>query len=127
MRCELFFITAHGHKVTRGPSNVVTKVGQNFTLLCAGYDLEWLRIVTFPKDRIIMLTSERHKYKLEYHTIMYGRCLSEGCTLNKGNRKYDLVVKSAVLGDSGRYRCNPRYNTRLDFKEAEVIIFGKLF
>ena len=127
MRCELFFITAHGYMLTRGPSNVVTKVGENFTLLCAGYDLEWLHIVTFPKDRIIMLTSEKYKSKLEYDTIMYGRCLSEGCTLNKGNRKYNLVVNSAVLGDSGRYRCNPRRKTRLHFKEAEVIIFGKLF
>ena len=53
------------------------------------------------------------------------RCADEQCFLNTDNENYELVIKSAVLEDGGRYRCKVQ-SGEITTKDAEVIIFGKV-
>ena len=54
-----------------------------------------------------------------------GRCENNQCFLNTDGGDYQLVIKSAVLKDGGRYRCRGQFDPN-PHRDAEVIVFGKV-
>ena len=56
---------------------------------------------------------------------LINRCADEQCFLNTDNENYDLVIKSVVLGDGGKYCCKEQFNTE-QHGFVEVIVFGKV-
>ena len=110
---ENCFVAVRCEEITQKPINVVTKVGQSFTLLCAGNELLW-ECYTRSVSRTIA-----------FDQTLVGRCKNGQCSLNTEGGKYELVVKSAVLGDGVRYRCKTQSGSKYGY--AEVIVFGKVF
>ena len=110
------FIAAKGGDITQAPSNIVKKVGQRIKLLCCcGEDLTWEKYIEAPSK----------SYTLSFGTTLGGRCGDDQCVLNTDDGNYELVVKSAVLGDGGRYRCKQQFKST-QHRDAEVIVFGKV-
>ena len=74
-----------------------------------------------------MFTGSKIGSTLSFGPTLAVRCADEHCSLNTDNENYELVIKSVVLGDGGRYRCKVQSGTigQLN-KDAEVITFGKV-
>ena len=103
-------------ELTRTPLNVVTKVGNSVTLTCAGTELSWVEFITNPVSSVAKTVTSgfniQNKSKYGLNTDPDG--------------KYELIIKSPVLSDGGRYRCRDIWN-EANHGDAEVIVFGKIY
>ena len=108
------FIAVGGGELTWTPLNVVTKVGNSVTLTCAGTKLSWVEYITNPGSSVSKTITAginiQNKSKYGLKTDPDG--------------KYELVIKSPVLSDGGRYRCKDIWN-EANRGDAELIVFGK--
>ena len=110
------FIAVRGGELTWTPLNVVTKVGNSVTLTCAGTELSWVEYITNPGDS-------------DSKTITFGTNITIKSTYDLNtdpDGKYELIIKSPVLLDCGRYRCKDKWN-EANRGDAELIVFGKTF
>ena len=110
------FIAVRGGEPTRTPLNGVTKVGNSVALTCAGTKLFWVEYITNPggseSKTIINSTTIQNKSKYGLNTDPDG--------------KFELIIKSPVLSDGGRYRCKDSWD-EANRGDAELIVFGKTF
>ena len=111
------FIAVRADEITEAPMNVATKVHQSISLHCAGNGiLQWDEFITSSKNA---------------QPITYGKTVlnkfKENYSLNTDSGKFELVIKSPVLSDGGKYRCKAVTDAINQYGEAEVIVFGKTY
>ena len=87
-------------ELSQTPVNVVTKVGSSVTLTCAGTRLLWVEYITYPERAAAATITSENDIR---NTSRYG--------LNTdSDGKYELIIKSPVLSDGGRYRCSDKWD-----------------
>ena len=111
------FFAVRTDELTEAPSNVVTKVHQSVSLHCAGNGrLDWTELIT----------SETLPKSITYAGEVLDT-LKDKYSLNTDSGQFELVIKSPVLSDGGKYRCQAVDDVVNKYRDAEVLVIGKIY